>query len=51
MDIEVMRLECLKMALGCGADTPQQIVVIAQTFMDFVDGRGRPKPTLVEKQA
>jgi len=36
MDIEVIRLECLKLALEFGAATPKQIVADARGLMAFV---------------
>ncbi len=44
MDIEVIRLECLKLALEFGAATPQQIVKDAKTLLQFVEnGKSEPK--------
>ena len=43
MDIEVIRLECLKMAIGFGAATPEQIVEHAQKLTDFIaNGKSEP---------
>ena len=43
MDIEVIRLECLKLAVGFGGQTQRQIVEDAQMLTDFIaNGKSDP---------